>query len=759
MKTDNLLNNEYERASQYLLDSVKEDNFEIPTKVETIEDQLKAFKEKFSPEKLMNLKDEDLLSTMFYTTGDNFDTLCYWIEMNPRKRLFGSISGGSAFKFGLFQRKDTGEWTKGSPKKPEVLSEDEALKYGKVIRDALVKGVDIISNSILDSLEDYEKLNDTLEKELGEQVCNWSWVHKYFSIMCNDKLSGFHSPEWQRHVLRSLRIRPSSKYYARSGQIAMVQNRCNWYYRQFFDVFYELFGDPIQFIRLGCHDEEKNYTEEWSKENVVGIGWQKLGDLTAYNKDGKFDRESVTDKMEEFYYPNNRQKASTKAGEIERFYTCNPDSTVFVIMLGQTLIALADELGDYFYDASSPMSHKKPAKWFFAFKDGETLPDAIGGVRTSCFNINKSEDNMLYLYDKYYYDEKFRSKKSSKSVEPPTISKIRFCTGYQSVLERNRIIFGAPGTGKSYLLNKEARSLIVDDSDYERVTFHPDYSYANFVGTYKPVPFIDNNGNASITYEYVPGPFMRVYVNALKNSRTDTIKPYLLIIEEINRANVSAVFGDVFQLLDRGDDNVSSYPIQASEDIKRYLVKELGGEPDDYTKICIPDNMFIWATMNSADQGVFPVDTAFKRRWDFTYLGIDASDEDIRDKYVVLGADKSQKVFWNKLRKAINHFLTKEKINEDKQLGPYFIARKVVVPADGQEIERTDFIRVFKNKVIMYLFEDAVKQKRTKLFPNSARYSEICNEFDLKGIGIFNQEIQNETEAEEIQKVIDEETE
>ena len=151
--------------------------------------------------------------------------------------------------------------------------------------------------------------------------------------------------------------------------------------------------------------------------------------------------------------------------------------------------------------------------------------------------------------------------------------------------------------------------------------------------------------------------------------------------------------------------------------------------------------MFIWATMNSADQGVFPMDTAFKRRWDFTYLGIDDNDQDLQGKYVYLADDKSQKVEWNKLRKAINNFLAKEKINEDKQLGPYFMSRSIVVPKDSEEIDRDRFINTFKNKVIMYLFEDAAKQKRPRLFEgcfqNSSRYSEICREFEAKGVGIF----------------------
>lgn len=446
---------------------------------------------------------------------------------------------------------------------------------------------------------------------------------------------------------------------------------------------------------------------------------------------------------------------------------------------------------------------------------------------------------IILLKVNYGYD-----KESNESSEVVISDGIIFNTGYESPFSRNRILFGAPGTGKSFTINSDRVELLGEgnEEDYERVTFHPDYSYANFVGTYKPVmvddsaeiislasekevlailtdetksaqekydllydrfkgdgltrlslllglytdesfktrkadgsdaandnsvernhgrairPYVNlskpTNGKKDISYEYVPGPFMRMYVKALKNSRTDNIKPFLLIIEEINRANVAAVFGDIFQLLDRGDDFVSEYPIQATEDIKKYLAKELGGNPDDYNKIKIPDNMFIWATMNSADQGVFPMDTAFKRRWDFTYLGIDDNDQDLQGKYVYLADDKSQKVEWNKLRKAINNFLAKEKINEDKQLGPYFISRSIVVPKDSEEIDRGRFINTFKNKVIMYLFEDAAKQKRPRLFEgcfqNSSRYSEICREFEAKVIGIFNHDVQLDCEVEDV---------
>lgn len=383
-----------------------------------------------------------------------------------------------------------------------------------------------------------------------------------------------------------------------------------------------------------------------------------------------------------------------------------------------------------FADAIAPFAS------VFGIDDIETLESVIFAIKENAgfeeFNRNRGNGSLSAGLDLY---KRFLTERTEQ------VQNVCFSTGYQSDYPRNRILFGAPGTGKSFTLNHEKDLLLAEGGEYERVTFHPDYSYANFVGTYKPVPCKNSDGKDAITYSYVPGPFMRTYVKALQNSRTDAPKPFLLVIEEINRANVAAVFGDVFQLLDRGDDEVSEYPIQASEDIKKYLAGELGGNPDDYAEIRIPDNMFIWATMNSADQGVFPMDTAFKRRWDFTYLGIDDSEAGIVGKKVILGqGDYCRIVEWNALRKAINNELLTYKVNEDKLMGPYFISKKNL--PEGEMIDPAVFTRIFKNKVIMYLFDDAAKQKRITLFGGcdekaKNQYSKICREFDTKGVYIF----------------------
>lgn len=344
----------------------------------------------------------------------------------------------------------------------------------------------------------------------------------------------------------------------------------------------------------------------------------------------------------------------------------------------------------------------------------------------------KSNRGLKSALDRY---GEFLSEINEKNIQEE-VFETNYITKLNTKYYHNRILFGAPGTGKSYTLNMERIDLLKDGGGFERVTFHPDYSYAHFVGTYKPV----SNENGEISYEYVPGPFMRTYVAALKSAKTDNPKPYLLIIEEINRANVAGVFGDVFQLLDRNSENISEYPIQTSEDMRKYLVKELGGDSALYTEIKIPDNMFIWATMNSADQGVYPMDTAFKRRWNFTYLGINDNEEGILEREVSLGrGEYARTVKWNELRKAINIELLEEcKVNEDKLLGPYFAAKNCL---ENNE----KFVEVFKNKIIMYLFDDAAKHKRSTIFSGCDTnniYSEICKEFDEKGIYIFSERVQ-----------------
>lgn len=344
-----------------------------------------------------------------------------------------------------------------------------------------------------------------------------------------------------------------------------------------------------------------------------------------------------------------------------------------------------------------------------------------------------------------------------KDVDPNAVDEDVFGTINISI-PHNYIFFGAPGTGKSYQLNELADNNFAGDN-IQRVTFYPDYTYSQFVGSFKPTTRYaePKDGEPTtkmepyISYEFIPGPFLETYIKAVQNPAIN----YLLIVEEINRANPAAVFGDVFQLLDRDKNGRSAYEVSVPREMEDYLrvhlpeyataahisspekllneQKRLGRQAK---RLCLPPNMYIWATMNSADQGVFPMDTAFKRRWDFHYIDIDeGADADINgvklsDIEVPCGKFT---VKWNDLRMAINDFLLSDDIhvNEDKLLGPFFIS--------PESLDPKTFAQVFMDKVLLYLYEDAGKTKRTKLFRSDLKtYSQVCEAFREEGAAIFS---------------------
>lgn len=312
---------------------------------------------------------------------------------------------------------------------------------------------------------------------------------------------------------------------------------------------------------------------------------------------------------------------------------------------------------------------------------------------------------------------------------------------------RQIIYFGAPGTGKSFELNRDSK--VFNSKNVKRVTFHRSMTYGQFVGVFKPFP----NGD-SITYKYIPGYLLRQLFDALLNPENN----YLLIIEEINRADVSSVFGDIFQLLDRNNKNVSSYPIALSYDIEQFLSDEDNSKLLNVTTgkfrelgemlqvgLYLPSNLYIWTTMNSADQGVMQMDTAFKRRWEQKYFGIDdafVENESTFNSYFPIQNGIGKTIPWNDLRKSINSKLIKLKIPEDKLLGPYYLSENILL----SNIET--ITESFESKVIMYLYDDVLRHNRSSFFDiqdDRMIYSEIVKDFKEKGVDVFKIDISSES--------------
>ncbi|USK29915.1 AAA family ATPase [Bacillus sp. CMF21] len=299
----------------------------------------------------------------------------------------------------------------------------------------------------------------------------------------------------------------------------------------------------------------------------------------------------------------------------------------------------------------------------------------------------------------------------------------------------NLIINGAPGTGKSNRIDE----LFTENK--LRVTFHPEYTYQDFIGSYKPIPVykkysastsnpfqLKNNdesdfikGEPLIDYRFEAGPFTIMLERALVAINNSTNEKYNLVIEELNRANAAAVFGDIFQLLDRDDNGQSKYSISNLE-ILSYLKSQLVIS-NNVEEIKIPANLNILATINNADQGVYVLDSAFKRRWKFEYLPISFAGVEHYDEPVSYSGGK---IFWEDFVQAINKKLSLiGGINEDKFIGPYFL--KSGEPSNDKNIA---------NKILMYLWEDVVKYEKEKLFKNPSTFFDMQTRY-LDGEDIF----------------------
>ena len=356
----------------------------------------------------------------------------------------------------------------------------------------------------------------------------------------------------------------------------------------------------------------------------------------------------------------------------------------------------------------------------------------------------KAEDARVELkelsdIDKYEYGYNATLTAMAKMVLDPKNELVRKGNPAESSREENHLLkttglqqiyYGAPGTGKS----KTIKDLTFGESVI-RTTFHPDSDYASFVGTYKPITeevvlrdcngkkVIDEETNEvvkeeRIAYKFIPQAFLEAYVEAWKKLGSN--KKQFLIIEEINRGNCAQIFGDLFQLLDRNEYGFSDYPIVADKDMQKYLEKEFAGweitNKDEINqlygeanmvnlimkgeRLVLPSNLYIWATMNTSDQSLFPIDSAFKRRWDWKYVPI----REGRDKetnaplnwYMNTG-DKQYK-WWSFISK-VNELIGSLTNSEDKKLGYFFCKAK-----DG-EIDADLFV----SKVIFYLWNDVFK--------------------------------------------------
>ena len=306
----------------------------------------------------------------------------------------------------------------------------------------------------------------------------------------------------------------------------------------------------------------------------------------------------------------------------------------------------------------------------------------------SDLHIKKAEDGIFDVWvtnvqEAYFDDKEDGLEELDKKTAKPTLQ---------------QIYYGAPGTGKSYKINEITKST----KNFTRTTFHPDSDYSTFVGCYKPTmeptgTIVGGKEQTKISYSYVAQAFLQAYTAAWKN----TNEPYYLIIEEINRGNCAQIFGDLFQLLDRDENGMSSYGITPDKDIANYLKKEFAKSEIENADIksgntmMLPSNLYILATMNTSDQSLFPIDSAFKRRWDWEYVPI----EDVGKKHYIKVGNK--KYDWWTFIDTINNSIDHITGSEDKKMGYWFVK--------PQNNDREITAKQFVGKVLFYLWNDVYK--------------------------------------------------
>lgn len=355
-------------------------------------------------------------------------------------------------------------------------------------------------------------------------------------------------------------------------------------------------------------------------------------------------------------------------------------------------------------------------RWGFLAEDGDTTggkhiivaPDVLRKYKTRLRNLK------IYNVD-MDYDDPIIDTDDRMSVDFDRVERVKG--------GMNTLLYGVPGSGKSWTIEKEYCD---DESRMERLVFHPDYTYSDFIGQILP-----NVSDGIVSYKFTEGPF----TSLLKKAYTQPERMFFLVIEEINRGNAPAIFGEVFQLLDRKDDGTSEYGI-TNVDIASIVYN------NPNKKIRIPSNMSIIGTMNTSDQNVFTLDTAFQRRWNMrmienTFVGHDYARTTILDTSVT----------WQRFCEVINNEIVTKNIrmtsSEDKRLGTYFVRAADLEyheEADNNDLSEKEQIQArllnyrFAEKVLKYLWDDAFKFSREDIFKNTIYKSleEVVNHFNSR---------------------------
>jgi 5-methylcytosine-specific restriction protein B len=589
-----------------------------------------VFRSRFGLERLQALDGEELLLAM-HSRGDN-SSLVYWLEFKQDEefptRMFGSISGGSAHKFGVFYRQEKAAWMGGSPQKPQEITLQQAIQIARTQRDELVRAAELL-RSLPDRASDekYVELQRRID-QVAPTVGDSAWGHKYLSLLFPEKLDDFHNPEYQRfHLIRLLQMPPQeSGRYVCAGRFVTMAEELGLRLNHLTHVVNERDGrNPYGYWRVGTR-EGTNGASQWEAMKAgsyVGIGWDETGDLSSIaalpnTVQRKQALKQLLTQSHPDLYPT-EGAAGSAAGEIRRLVTEIPDGDLVLAADGATILGVGRVTGPYYYAPDGKFRHRRPVTWLSL--DSWKMPiseQLLSTVRP----LGKHPENLLeaerwILGAQPIVPPPLPPQPGKPQPTPPLDETTARIAG---VLQRKGqvILYGPPGTGKTYWAEIATQELaarswfgkaFADLSDQERGTllgsdqpggaavrmcsFHPAYGYEDFLEGYRPTAV-----HGQMLFELRDGIFKQLCQQAAKQPTRE----FFLIIDEINRGDIPRIFGELLTVMEKNKRG-------------KTVLLPLTGAP-----FTVPPNVRIIGTMNTADRSIALLDAALRRRFGFVEL-------------------------------------------------------------------------------------------------------------------------------------------